>query len=508
MTIAVTGNMIVDAAARKGLAASKKEAARAKSAAKKSSKGGKFKGAGRAGRAAACRAAKGIVAKRFNRKNSGKDTAKYGLKAGAELIACNCGYDIPTIATGLAPKMRPEIKDQIERLSFSTPASSGKATTEEWRKREEFIRREIGIDDSFNYCVSRHTDAEHDHIHLDFNRVSDEGKLWKDNQIGLRLAALEEKIEKRFALKLVAREDFITHGNISKKVVERAMREQMQPAFLQIQAAIQKAARDKPSVLTFISRLADQGISARPNMKQGELNGFGYKKDEQLFTGKQLGANWNQLREVVTYVKDEHASALADLKRNLDEGKSRPESSIDTKEPTAMPASGSEWQVERTQRSASSPTKKTSQQHTAASQPDRKSQTLPIRTSAAERLAELHARMDARRIKYKAIRTKLKVIPTTDHKLAESFAATLDPSLTEIEVAASFFRQHNASMPAIKMIDSHLNLTIDQRAALLMPYREQIKSKEAYNKRMGDAEVLYQNTESQHSSTKFDIPSM
>jgi len=332
MTIGKTGNKILDGLAR---AKAKNDAAEraAKSKAKrgagkggKSAKAGKFKGAGKAGRAAARRSAKGILAK-FNKKGSNAaGAAGYGLKDGADLIATNAGFDKESIAQGLSVKMRFDIKNQIVHMTFSTPASSGKASTNEWVKRVEFIRRELGIDDSYAYFVSRHNDAAHDHIHLFFNRVSDLGKVWKDNQIGLRLASLEQKIEKKFSLKLTKREDFLTVGNISKKTVERTTRLGVQPAFIQIQSAIIEAKKDRPDLMTFISRLADQGIAVRPNLREGELNGLGYKLEGQSFSGKQLGVNWAELKNEVIYVTGEHAETLTKLKRLIEEGVRRPES--------------------------------------------------------------------------------------------------------------------------------------------------------------------------------------
>jgi hypothetical protein len=510
MTIAITGNIILDAAARKGVAASKKEAARAKSTAKKSSKGGKFKGSGRAGRAAACRPAKGITAKRFKRKSSGSATAKYGLKQGAELIACNCGYDISTIAIGLAPKMRPEIKDQIERLSFSTPASSGKATSEEWRTREEFIRREIGIDESFSYCVSRHTDAEHDHIHLDFNRVSDVGKLWKDNQIGLRLAVLEEKIEKRFALKLTAREDFVTHGNISKKVVERAMREQVQPAFLQIQTAIQKAARDNPSVLTFIRRLADQGITARPNMKKGELNGFGYKKDEQLFTGKQLGANWSQLKELVTYVKNEHALALADHKRNLDEGKARPSQQDKPAESKLVENSGGQPKMEGAQRQSIETTQNSTGKPIKEKQSNRQDGNLPANPRHDGRYSVNHFDLVTVRVRAKMfprrddVIAKLKTIKGNQQLMAQRLAAIIEKyDYTKEAMATEFLQEFEATSEAVTFFNGHVP---DVLSATIKHITEPFE-KARQNKASAQFQGNQQRAELQKKSG-FNVPSM
>lgn len=332
MTIGKTGNKIVDGLAR---AKARNDAAEraAKSKAKrgagkggKSAKAGKFKGAGKAGRAAARRrAGKGISAKYHKKGADAAGAASYALKDGAQLISTNCGFDQQSIAQGLSPKMRFDIKDQIVHMTFSTPASSGKASAIDWEKRIEYIRKQIKIDDSYSYVATRHSDADHDHVHLFFNRISDVGERWKDNQIGLRLASLEQKIEQKFSLKLTKREDFLTVGNISKKTVERAIRLGVQPAFLVIQKAIFEAKKDKPDLMTYISRLADRGIAVRPNLQVGELTGLGYKLDGQSFTGKQLGANWAELKNEVIYVTGEHAEILTNLKRLIEQGQQRPE---------------------------------------------------------------------------------------------------------------------------------------------------------------------------------------
>lgn len=357
MTIAKTGNKILDDLARakaRNDAAERSAKARGKRSsgrAGKSVKAGKFRGAGRAGRAAAKRAGKGISAK-YNKKGSNaKGAVSYALKDGADLIATNCGFDLPSMSAGLSKKLRSDIKDQIVHMSFSTPSTSGKASAIEWANRIEFIRRELKIDDSYSFVATRHNDAEHDHVHLFFNRISDVGERWKDNQIGLRLASLEQKIEKKFSLKLTRREDFVTVGNMSKKSIEKSSRRSdVQPVFLEIQTAIMLAKRDKPDVLTFVSRLADAGIAVRPNLQAGELAGFGYMKDGQSYTGKKLGANWAELKTEVTYVADEHFETLTNLKQLVSQGRARPARATESLERSGSALQGGNPEMERARR--------------------------------------------------------------------------------------------------------------------------------------------------------------
>lgn len=432
-----TGGRIVDPSARevaKKQAEARRETARARKVAR-TEKRAELRGARRAGKAAASRPAKGISAKYLGKAGGSGRIVRYGLKEGAELIASNCGFDIPSISEGLAPKLRKNIQKQIVRLVFSTPASSGWASAAEWYERVAFIRKKLGVDDSFSYCASRHTDAKHDHIHLDFNRVSDVGELWSDSLIGLRLAVLEKAIEEGFSLKLTRREDFITHGNLNKQGLEREIRLQRKPALLAVQSAIKEAIEDEPDTLAFVARLAGHGITARPNLKDKVLEGFGYQLGRQKFTGEQLGMHWSQLRERVGYVPEEHFERLVRISRETGEGAARPQ---DTEQGTS-PVVGRK---------------------------DREAQTPPSRARAAESLAGLQDRLDERRIHVFELAKRIR----SEHQgdaLAERFCEALDSDMTDFEVAESFLSRESGCAEACAYVESYLLLTQDELNAVM-----------------------------------------
>jgi len=507
MTIGKTGNRIVDRLA-KDKARNQAEERKAVESAKKAGrrgKGGKFRGAGKAGRAAARRPAKGISAKYIGKAGSAGKVVNYGLKEGAELIASNCGFDIPTISAGLAPRLRKDIQKQIVRMSFSTPSTSGKATSNKWRDRVDFIRSKLGIDDSFSYCASRHTDAEHDHIHLDFNRVSDVGELWSDSLIGLRLAKLEQQIEHKFALKLTRREDFVTHGNINKKSVERAQRLQEQPAFSVIQTAIKAAAQGKPDVLTFIQRMADCGIAVRPNLKQFELNGFGYRYGYQKFTGKQLGLNWTELKEMVIYEPNEHLEILADIKREIDAGTARPDSAGFGTSTEIRVTNGEQASVERSSSAEGDKNRDAKPKSQKFNSGNREIPESSTHLSASYILAGLHRRLADRRARFIRLSERLKA-EYEGNAIAERFRAALDPAMTDSEVAQLFLKKEFGSAAARSLVEVHLVLSKDELRAVLLPYQAVIKTEEEHAKRMAEAER--QSTAPTTKPSVGDLPSM
>lgn len=483
MTIAKTGNRIVDAQARRGAAEAKREAGRAKSASKKSGGGGgrkaRFSGAIRAGKSANSRAAKGMKAKYLGKGKSAGGAVDYSMKDDAELIESNCGFDRTSITDGLSPKQRSEIKDQIVHMSFSTPANAGKATAEQWRDRVEFIRKSIGLDDSFAFAAFRHNDTDNDHIHLLFNRVNDQGNLWKDNQIAWRLAALEQRLEQKFDLKLTAREDFQKRGNMNKKTYEMACRTGVEPDFLFVQKAIIKAKEDKPDVITFIGRLADQGIAVRPNLKQGELNGFGYGKDGHNFTGKALGVNWSELKKEVTYVTAQHYETLASLKQHIDAGATRPTQQVGPAAPTPAATPSNEPRTERA---------------------DRKPDPVAVQSSSIDRLAQLHSVATVRSSRYESLRRSLasytaiaKLQSASDHAkktaaTAEKLATAMTPDRNDIEVAKAFMESTGASHEARELMKKHLVLSDDERTEVLIPYLAQMKTEAEYMRRMDEAD--------------------
>ena len=247
----------------------------------------------------------------------------YGLdKEGAEIIISNCGHDLISIKQGLtrAVKNSLRVKNKACHLTISLPPITAPRTADQWRDIIEMTRQQLGLHDGFSYVAVRHTDTNNDHIHLIFSKISDEGKTWRDSNIRYKLPPLEKMLTEKFDLPPTPANQYATKGHINKNEIEWKIREGEQPPSVYIRNAITKAL-NHTDVLLFIKSLADAGITVRPNIKEGELNGFGYSYGGISYTGKSLGANWSDLKKVISYDKNIHLDAITQLKREIDDRK-------------------------------------------------------------------------------------------------------------------------------------------------------------------------------------------
>lgn len=327
MTIARTGNKVVDDLARASAANQRKEAAikaKAARASKASARMCKVNAGRSAIRSGAVRG-RGIVAKMHKSGKAASGLLSYCLdKVEATLISSNCGTNKTEIANDImrCAALR-NIKEPVGHISLSLPHGQT-PSHETWRAMVDVVRDQIGLDDSFSFAAILHDDA-HQNLHIPFSRVSDTGKVFNDYRLGLRLAAVEDVIEDKFGLKLIQVNRINPLPNLGKPEVERAIRLGIQPDRMQLHQIAMWATQGRPSVLEFIAKVAEKGVVVRPNISQtGKLNGFSFSMLESPhveFKGSQIGLSWSKLQKIgVRYDKNSEFEALAKHVEKLGKG--------------------------------------------------------------------------------------------------------------------------------------------------------------------------------------------
>ena len=288
--------MNINSAIRQGEAQARKE----QSAKRKAAKLAKRSSTRSAGRAAAARGGIGIVCKTLKNRKSVRKTLDYIFQKekNPQIVGTNCANQQDAFRTMLfTSKLRPDIQNTVGHLVVGLPKQVGKGE-QRWSGIIDLLREEIGLEGDFAFIAVRHSDADHDHVHLVYSRVSISGAVHNSDNLGYRLASAAEKIEKEFKLKLFPRAE--QKIMVSKNEIEMSIRKHTLSPRLQIAKALEIALEGKPNLRDFVQRMQAANITLKSNVSpSGKMSGFSFMYEGIPFkasaVGKQYG--WKSLSE-------------------------------------------------------------------------------------------------------------------------------------------------------------------------------------------------------------------
>ena len=142
----------------------------------------------------------------------------------------------------------------------------------------EYMRR-MGIVNT-QYIVCRHTDKEHQHMHIVANRVDNDGNTISDRNDAIRNVAVCKALTREYGL----------HFAKGKMKVKRDRLRGKDKVKYQIYDAIKAALPRCSSWTELCERLARQGIetSFKFDRRNGKIIGVSFTKDEVSFSGSRI----------------------------------------------------------------------------------------------------------------------------------------------------------------------------------------------------------------------------
>ncbi|MEJ6488044.1 relaxase/mobilization nuclease domain-containing protein [Nostoc punctiforme UO1] len=171
-----------------------------------------------------------------------------------------------------------------------------------WNELANRYLQEMGFD-SNQYVVYRHSNTEHDHIHICASRIRlDNGKIVHDSWDYKRSETIIRQLERDYGLQqtLFSHEKLSRNPSIGQqKRLEREQEEyingerqtpQERPIKQQLQELIDRAAQDKPTMPLLVERLQLQGLEVRHGLtRNSKSKGISYSWNDQKFSGTSLG---------------------------------------------------------------------------------------------------------------------------------------------------------------------------------------------------------------------------
>lgn len=194
-------------------------------------------------------------------------------------------------------RLRPDCKRPVWHCSLSLPA--GEDLSDE--RFEEVARAHLenmGMDpNKHQWCLVRHVDTPHSHVHLIASRIGLDGKLWHGQHEALRAIESCQELEKRFGLTLTPGLESGKEGaRINRKDIAGAQARGVAAHRIpkvQIAATLDEALQRSTSLDQFKVEAERLGVEVRYVSNSGGIYGVSYRltdeSHEKWFKGSQIG---------------------------------------------------------------------------------------------------------------------------------------------------------------------------------------------------------------------------
>ena len=200
--------------------------------------------------------------------------------------------------------LRPDISRPVWHCSLSLPPGDN-LSTDQWRDVAADFLREMGVRDN-QYCIVRHQDKEHQHVHLVINRINVDGGVWYAEQDVPKAIKVCRELEMlKDYLKDTSYKDYTNTKYYPTYKEQTRYRKRQDIRRQYVHDAIRRIIDTAPCRLTpkqFVKLLALEGIEVLPNISAtGRVNGFSFKYEGMKYTGSKVKAKWRRLMTELDY---------------------------------------------------------------------------------------------------------------------------------------------------------------------------------------------------------------
>jgi Relaxase/Mobilisation nuclease domain len=187
------------------------------------------------------------------------------------------------------------------------------------QRRDEFVLDGLS---EYQYLVARHSDQEHDHVHIVASRINlntgNGVELWRDktrNQKILRCLEVE------YGLTQVQNSWDVGKKSATKGQLEKQATTGEASIQSRLQDLIEQASIGQPAMPEMFERLMRQGVEVRHGWtRTGKSKGISYSLEDVAFAGNQLGSRYSfpglQKHLGVDYQADRDDERLRSLMEN------------------------------------------------------------------------------------------------------------------------------------------------------------------------------------------------
>ena len=203
-------------------------------------------------------------------------------------------------------QMKPDAVNPVKHYSLSLPPAE-RLSAEKWERVASDYMKGMGYEGA-QWVAFRHSDKEHDHIHIVASRIRLDGSLVRDYRDFNKSQEVLRGIERDHGLTLQTSSkdrEFqakqSTHGEA--KFEERTGRDDPSTR-KELQGIVAQAMKGNPTMSEFVERLESRGVTVKANVQStGRISGLSYQIRDRVMKGSDLGKSFTAaaVQKAVSY---------------------------------------------------------------------------------------------------------------------------------------------------------------------------------------------------------------
>jgi hypothetical protein len=188
-------------------------------------------------------------------------------------------------------RLNPDLKRPVYHVSLSL--SPGERLNDfEWNQVASSYLERMGFKLS-QYVVARHTDKDHDHVHIIASRIGLDGKTVSDSQDYKRSEAAIREIEREYSLSAVVSSRNVARRGLTSGELRLALKTQRPSVKMHLQEIVDQEAKHSPTMSMFVRNLERRGVRVIPNMAaNGRISGVSFDLNGEIMKGSDFGKGY------------------------------------------------------------------------------------------------------------------------------------------------------------------------------------------------------------------------
>ncbi|MFD2586099.1 relaxase/mobilization nuclease domain-containing protein [Croceitalea marina] len=214
-------------------------------------------------------------------------------------------------------QLRPRLGKAVYHVSLNLPPGENLGDREFTALAFDYLKG-MGFD-SNQYIIYRHTDTQHEHIHIIANRIKYSGEVVSDSKDYRRSEQLVRKLEAKYGLSTLESPELKKKSGITQQEIEKAIRTGKAPIKLVLQQRIDGAMLRSNDITSFIRELKNKKVYPMFNasVTTGRVTGISFDHQGVVYKGSTLGRqySWNNIIKHLDYDQARDCSIILENSR-------------------------------------------------------------------------------------------------------------------------------------------------------------------------------------------------